>query len=326
MDLGQLVRPRRRDTGTPSSSRRTSRSAIPSCATSTSPRATRRAPTSSNWTYLGTCLTPSRRSGLGRLHHLDRLGDQGPGRALASVLHRRQQGRTRALSAHRPRHRRTISTAGRASATGFASISSVPTRLLRVRARRRALARPGDARPLGDARSRGRRLADVLHRPRPRHRRTQCRRRHRLRDLARSLRLDAARSRSLSAASASSKCRRSFEIGSRWYCLFCTVRAALVRGLPALVPAGAGHRQPLSDRPTIRADPGGSRRAGFLDGSLPCRRYAARMLETDSGWVIIGFADKRRRHVSAAICSIPSPSRWTSDGLLRVAAKAEAAE
>ncbi|WP_201741918.1 glycoside hydrolase family protein [Mangrovicoccus ximenensis] len=84
-----------------------------------------------------------------------------------------------------------------------------------------------------------------------------------------------------------------FRLGGRWHCLFCTAAdhwsEAYIRQAPQAPVTGSHHL--VADDPrgpwTIAPGP-------FLDGALPCRRYAARMVETGSGPMLIGFADGGR--------------------------------
>ena len=115
-----------------------------------------------------------------------------------------------------------------------------------------------------------------------------------------------------------------FQIGERWYCLFCTSAQhwseAYRRSYPQAPVTGNHYLVADNPRGPWRIAPG-----GFFDGSLPCRRYAARMLKTDSGWVIIGFADKDKERFGGYLLD-PEPVAVDERGLLRVGAKAEAAE
>jgi beta-fructofuranosidase len=59
----------------------------------------------------------------------------------------------------------------------------------------------------------------------------------------------------------------------------------------------------------------------FLDGALPCRRYAARILNTDQGLQIIGFVDRPHGGFVGELTN-PDAVEVGSDGLLRVASAA----
>ena len=61
----------------------------------------------------------------------------------------------------------------------------------------------------------------------------------------------------------------------------------------------------------------------FLDGSQPCRRYAARILEKDGGLFIIGFLHDAPDGSFIGIVSDPDPVSVDADGLLRVEKKRE---
>ena len=82
-----------------------------------------------------------------------------------------------------------------------------------------------------------------------------------------------------------------FEHGGRWYCLFCTsaehFSKAQAEGLEG-GPVTGTHYLVSEDGPRgpWRIAP------GFLDGALPCRRYAARIVATERGLAIMGFADR----------------------------------
>lgn len=81
-----------------------------------------------------------------------------------------------------------------------------------------------------------------------------------------------------------------FEHEGRWYCLFCTGAehwsAACATAAPNGPVTGTHYLIGEGPRGPWRLAP------GFLDGGLPCRRYAARMLETEDGLVLMGFADR----------------------------------
>ena len=115
-----------------------------------------------------------------------------------------------------------------------------------------------------------------------------------------------------------------FQIGERWYCLFCTSAehwsAAYRKSNPQTPVTGTHYLMANNPRGPWRVAPG-----AFFDGSLPCHRYAGRMLETDGGWVIIGFADKSRERFGGYILD-PEPVVVDADGLLHVVPKSEAAE
>ncbi len=115
------------------------------------------------------------------------------------------------------------------------------------------------------------------------------------------------------------------EIGGRWYCLFCTdaghwSKAAVaayggppVTGTHYLI--GEGPRGPW------RVAPG-----PFLDGDMPCRRYAARIVETADGPQLLGFADRPDGLPFQGYVTDPDPIDIGADGLLQVGRPAKAAE
>ena len=115
-----------------------------------------------------------------------------------------------------------------------------------------------------------------------------------------------------------------FEKAGHWYCLFCTSSAhwsdayrrqnpqAPVTGTHYLI--GDGPRGPwrLPDAP-------------FLDGAEPCRRYAARIVDTPAGLRILGFADGGKDRFGGYVMD-PEPVDIGPDGLLSVRPHAQAAE
>ncbi len=252
--------------GTPSSSRPTSPSAIRISGTSTSPRGTRRAPISDNWTYLGTSLAPSAGPAFDDLADLDRFGHQGTRRALASVLYRRQQGRGRALPAHRARrHRATCTHWTRVGKDGLCLDLAGPNAgHYEAEHMIGPLARPGHARPLCDAPTRtgdGYLMYFTARAPgiaEP--------------NAAGAIGfatspdlydVDAAAAGLCRRFRADGSAARSFEIGGRWYCLFCTSAEHWSRGLSQSQSGKRRSPAPTISWPTIRAVPGALRRARF---------------------------------------------------------------
>lgn len=114
-----------------------------------------------------------------------------------------------------------------------------------------------------------------------------------------------------------------FEKGGRWFCLFCTSgshwgEAALdLLGTPA---TGTHYLIGESPRGPWRVAP-----LPLLDMDEPCRRYAARVVDTADGLRIIGFADTGRATFQGFITD-PDPVELGPDGLLRVLPHALAAE
>ena len=109
-----------------------------------------------------------------------------------------------------------------------------------------------------------------------------------------------------------------FEQGGRWYCLFCTAENHFSAAQAAATPGGpvTGSHYLIGDSPRgpWRVAPG-----PFLDGGLPCPRYAARIVETGEGLKIIGFAD---RPEGAFVGELTDPDAVVAgpDGLLRIVA------
>ncbi|MBI1416571.1 MAG: levansucrase [Limimaricola sp.] len=114
-----------------------------------------------------------------------------------------------------------------------------------------------------------------------------------------------------------------FSVDGQWYCLFCT---AAQHWSQARI-AETGLRPVTGTHYLIGDGPRGPWRIapGFMDGADPCRRYAARILDTDEGLVIMGFADSGHDTFIGHVMD-PEPVEVGADGLLRVAAQARAAE
>lgn len=86
-----------------------------------------------------------------------------------------------------------------------------------------------------------------------------------------------------------------FEIDGHWYCLFCTAAehfsAEQAEAIPGGPVTGSHYLMAASARGPWRIADG-----PFLDGAMPCQRYAARILETEGSHVILGFADRPDGH------------------------------
>lgn len=115
-----------------------------------------------------------------------------------------------------------------------------------------------------------------------------------------------------------------FRIGPKWYCLFCTAAThwseSYRKSFDQKPVTGNHYLVADSVRGPWQVAPG-----PFFDGAQPCRRYAARILETDTGWVIIGFADNGMANFGGYILD-PEPVGVAADGRLYVESKSEAAE
>lgn len=115
-----------------------------------------------------------------------------------------------------------------------------------------------------------------------------------------------------------------FEKAGHWYCLFCTAaehfskdraentQTGPTTGTHYLI--GDGPRGPWQIAPE------------FLDGALPPRRYAARIVDTDAGLMILGFADRPDGGDFVGQIMDPEPVTVTADGRLEIAPRAQAAE
>jgi beta-fructofuranosidase len=109
-----------------------------------------------------------------------------------------------------------------------------------------------------------------------------------------------------------------FEAGGRWYCLFCTAKEHWSEGYIAASgeqPVGGTHYMVADDpRGPWSVAPG-----PFLDGGDPCRRYAARILDTGDGLVLLGFLHTDDDGGFVGRISDPSPVAIDGDGWLHLA-------
>ena len=115
-----------------------------------------------------------------------------------------------------------------------------------------------------------------------------------------------------------------FQVGDRWYCLFCTSGFHWSEAYRASNP-----QRPVTGTHYLIADhPRGPWRVApgpFLDGDEPCRRYAARIVQTGHGLQILGFADGGKDRFGGYVMD-PEPVQVGADGLLRVVPLSQAAE
>ena len=115
-----------------------------------------------------------------------------------------------------------------------------------------------------------------------------------------------------------------FQHGQNWYCLFCTSGHHWSDQYRRTNPEHpvTGNHYLMADHPRgpWRLAPG-----PFFDGADPCRRYAARIVPTPTGMVILGFADGGKAHFGGYVMD-PEPVVASANGLLRVQRLAKAAE
>jgi len=107
-----------------------------------------------------------------------------------------------------------------------------------------------------------------------------------------------------------------FEHAGHWYCLFCTSDKHFSKDQAGLTPGGpvTGTHYLIGASPT---GPWRIAEGPFLDGSIPCRRYAARILKTDQGLQIIGFADRPNGQFVGHVTN-PDPVEVDENGYLSV--------
>ncbi len=111
-----------------------------------------------------------------------------------------------------------------------------------------------------------------------------------------------------------------FNVGSKWYCLFCTSSHHWSEAYRRSNP-----QSPVTGTHYLIADdidgPWAVAPGDFLDGAEPCRRYAARIVETDDGLRIMGFADGGKAVFGGYVMD-PDPVTVDADGLLHVTPRA----
>ncbi len=115
-----------------------------------------------------------------------------------------------------------------------------------------------------------------------------------------------------------------FQAGSHWYCLFCTSAhqwSEATRAATSETPVTGTHYL-IGDSPRgpWRIPPG-----PFLDGADPCRRYAARIVDTAQGLRILGFADGGKDKFGGYVMD-PEPVTIDHKGRLTVTPNPQAAE
>lgn len=107
-----------------------------------------------------------------------------------------------------------------------------------------------------------------------------------------------------------------FQHDGRWYCLFCTEARYWSHSY-----AGSFEQPRVSGTHYLVADdprgPWTMAPGRFFDGAMPCRRYAARIVKTDRGMMIMGFDDGGRDNFVGALMD-PETVSVDADGLLRI--------
>ena len=108
-----------------------------------------------------------------------------------------------------------------------------------------------------------------------------------------------------------------FEAGGRWYCLFCTAAKHYSRAYAAAYPGrpvqGTHYMTALDPRGPWEVAPG-----PFLDGDPAVDRYAARIVDTDAGPVLLGFLHNPGGGDFVGEISDPVPVTIDRDGWLRL--------
>jgi beta-fructofuranosidase len=107
-----------------------------------------------------------------------------------------------------------------------------------------------------------------------------------------------------------------FEAGGRWYMLFCTAAHDHARETAEAAPGGpvTGTHYLIADNPR---GPWHLAPLPFLDGALPSRRYAARILPTGGGLRLMGFADRPEGSFVGEVMD-PVGVSVDAEGLLRL--------
>ncbi|MEM7026349.1 MAG: levansucrase [Pseudomonadota bacterium] len=115
-----------------------------------------------------------------------------------------------------------------------------------------------------------------------------------------------------------------FERAGRWYCLFCTAAEhfskASAEGTPGGLVTGTHYLIGQGPRGPWSVAPG-----AFLDGALPSRRYAGRIVDTGAELALIGFADRPVGTFQGHIMD-PQPVAIDAAGQLQLNVLSQAAE
>ncbi len=108
-----------------------------------------------------------------------------------------------------------------------------------------------------------------------------------------------------------------FNIGDRWYCLFCTAAehwsAEYTAQYDGEAVTGSHYLVATNPRGPWKIAPG-----PFLDGAMPCKRYASRIVEIDGELKILGFADGGAASFGGYIMD-PETVNVNPDGTLTIA-------
>jgi beta-fructofuranosidase len=108
-----------------------------------------------------------------------------------------------------------------------------------------------------------------------------------------------------------------FEKGGRWYCLFCTDAGHYSKAYAASYPGkpvrGTHYMVAPNPRGPWQVAPG-----PFLDGDPAVNRYAARIVETDEGLILLGFLHNPGGGAFVGEIADPVPVTIDEDGWLRL--------
>ena len=116
-----------------------------------------------------------------------------------------------------------------------------------------------------------------------------------------------------------------FEKNGQWYCLFCTAANHFSKDRAEKTPGG-----PVTGNHDLTGEslrgPWRVADGPFLDGDLPCRRYAARIVDTGDSLQILGFADRPDGGDFGGYVMDPETVLIDADGKLSVERITEPAE
>lgn len=109
------------------------------------------------------------------------------------------------------------------------------------------------------------------------------------------------------------------QLNNKWYCLFCTAAEHWSEDYKTGMPGGA-----VSGTHYLMADningPWHIAPGDFLDGGIPCPRYAGKLLTTEAGLRFMGFSHDTPQSEFVGVIGEPVEVSCAADGLLQLVA------